>query len=83
MDITIYSTSTCADCRGLTNWLDSQNISYKKILTDQDPAGMAEYLKINDGVLIVPFTIIKDTDGNITKIIDNDQAKFKQVLGIG
>jgi len=82
MDVTIYSTSTCSFCHALMGWLDSNKIAYTKVITDEDPAGMMEFMKINDGMIGVPFTVIKDLDGNITKISGYDQGKFKQVLGL-
>lgn len=82
MNITIYSTTTCAFCHVLTAWLDKENIAYTKKNTDEDEAALAEFMSVNDGNLGVPFTVIKDDGGNETKILGFDQAKFKQVLGI-
>ncbi len=82
MDITIYSTSTCSFCHALASWLDSKNIPFTKVITDEDDAGMMEFMKVNDGMIGVPFTLIKDPEGNVTKISGFDQGKFKQVLGI-
>ena len=82
MDITIYSTSTCSFCRALAKWLDSKEIAYTKIVTDEDEAGMMEFMKVKDGAIGVPFTVIKDADGSVTKISGYDQGKFKQVLGL-
>ncbi len=82
MDITIYSTTTCSFCHALKGWLDKQDISYTNKVTDEDPAAMAEFMQVNDGAIGVPFTVIKATDGSITKIIGFDQGKFKQVLGM-
>lgn len=82
MDITIYSTSTCSFCHALMGWLDSNKIVYTKVITDEDPAGMMEFMKVNDGMIGVPFTVIKDSDNNITKISGYDQGKFKQVLSL-
>lgn len=82
MKITIYSTTTCSFCLALTNWLDKQHTPYIKKITDEDEAAMAEFLRVNDGHLGVPFTVIQDDEGNVTKIIGFDQSKFKQVLGM-
>lgn len=82
MDITIYSTSTCSFCHALMGWLDKQKISYTKVVTDEDPVGMVEFMKVNDGAISVPFTVIEDPDGTVTKISGYDQGKFKQALGI-
>ncbi len=82
MNITIYSTTTCSFCHALYSWLDKQNIPFKKVVTDDDPAGMAEFMSVNDGNFGVPFSVIEDDAGNITKILGFDQGKFKKVLGI-
>ncbi len=82
MKITIYSTTICAACHTLTNWLDKQDIKYDKKITDEDPALMLEFMTVNDGMIAVPFSIIEADDGTQTKISGFDQAKFKQALGI-
>jgi glutaredoxin 3 len=82
MNITIYSTTTCAFCHLLTDWLDKQGISYTKKVTDEDDAAMAEFMSVNDGNFGVPFTIITDDAGTETKILGFDQAKFKQTLNV-
>lgn len=82
IEITIYSTSTCSYCHALSEWLDGQKISYKKIVTDQDPGGMEAFMSVNDGVISVPLTIIKDDSGKETKIHGFDQTAIKTVLGI-
>lgn len=82
MDITIYSTTTCAFCHVLTAWLDKENIPYIKKNTDEDDAALAEFIKVNEGNYGVPFTVIKDDNGNETKILGFDKNKFKQVLGL-
>lgn len=43
---------------------------------------MEEFLNINDGVMSVPFTVIKNQEGEVTKIVGFDQAKFKKCLFI-
>lgn len=82
MDITIYSTTTCAFCHVLTAWLDKENVPYTKKNTDEDESALAEFMSVNDGNFGVPFTVIKDENGINAKILGFDQPKFKQVLGI-
>ncbi|MBP6037818.1 MAG: glutaredoxin family protein [Candidatus Saccharimonas sp.] len=82
MEITVYSTSTCSFCHALMSWLDTNKIVYTKVVTDEDEAGMIEFMNVNDGMIGVPFTVIVDTNGNTTKISGYDQPKFKQVLGL-
>jgi glutaredoxin 3 len=80
MEITIYSTTTCSYCHVLKAWLDKQNISYIYKLTDEDDTAMAEFMRLNDGILGVPFTVIKTVDGKLSKITGFNKPKFKQAL---
>lgn len=80
MKITIYSTAACAACHTLTTWLDKQDISYEKKITDENEEYMAEFMEVNDGMVIVPFTIIEDDQGAVTKISGFDQKKLQHVL---
>lgn len=80
MNITIYSTTTCAACHELTAWLDKQGVSYAKKITDEDPLVMAEFMEVNEGMVGVPFTVVTQDDGTVTKISGFDIAKFKQAI---
>ncbi len=82
MSITIYSTTTCSSCHVLTEWLDKQGIAYEKKITDTDPALMMEFMSVNDGMIGVPFTVIKKDDGSEVKISGYDQGKFKEALSL-
>ncbi len=82
MEVTIYSTSICAACHTLTNWLDKVGVSYTKKITDTDSSVMAEFMTVNDGMIGVPFTVITADDGTVTKISGFDQSKFKQILSL-
>ena len=82
MEITIYSTTTCTYCHALKAWLDKQSKPYAYKLVDEDDAAMAEFMSVNDGMLSVPLTVIKDPQGEVTKIVGFDQSKFKKTLSI-
>jgi glutaredoxin len=82
MNITIYSTTTCATCHLVTGWLDKQNISYTKLDTDEDAQAMVDFMSVNDGAIGVPFTVITSDTGQQTKILGFDHAKFKTALNI-
>lgn len=82
MNITIYSTTTCATCHLVTDWLDKNQISYVKKNTDVDESAMEEFMTVNDGMIGVPFTVITVDDATQTKIMGFDQGRFKQALGL-
>lgn len=82
MNITIYSTTTCATCHLVTSWLEKQNQDYVKRDTDVDPEAMEAFMGVNDGMIGVPFTVITNDAGVQTKISGFDQKKFREALGI-
>ncbi len=82
MQITMYSTISCTTCVGLGKWLEQEGFQYQKKMTDSDETLMAEFMNVNDGMIGVPFTVITDDEGTVTKISGYDRGKFKKVLGI-
>ncbi len=82
MNITIYSTSICATCKSLGDWLHKNGFEYTKRITDTDPAVMTEFMSINDGMIGVPFTVITTDAGKQIKISGYDQRAFKAALTV-
>lgn len=82
MNITVYSTTTCSTCHILTQWLDKQGLTYVKKNTDEDPAAMAEFMAVNDGMIGVPFTVITQDDGSQVKFSGYDIAELKRLVDV-
>lgn len=82
MNVTIYSTTSCATCHLVTGWLEKQNIAFTKRDTDIDAEAMAEFMSVNDGTLGVPFTVITADDGSQTKLLGFERQRFEQALGL-
>ena len=82
MTIVIYSTTTCSTCHILTQWLDKAGLAYTKKVTDEDPAAMAEFMTVNDGMVGVPFTVVTKDDGSQTKFTGYDVGKLQQLLKV-
>lgn len=82
MTITVFSTSTCATCHLVTEWLDKQGKQYVKKNADEDDGAMEEFMQVNDGMIGVPFTVITDDGGTTYKISGFDQGEFKKALGL-
>ena len=80
--VTIFSTSTCSSCRVLMKWLDKENVTYFKKMTDEDDEAMAEFMRVNEGAIGVPFTVINYVSGGETKIHGFQKAKIKEALGL-
>lgn len=80
MKIVIYSTTNCAACHSLTDWLTKQDQAYELRVTDTDPNNMDAFMRANEGMIGVPFTVLTDDDGMETKISGFDLPKFKAAL---
>lgn len=78
--VTIFSTTTCSSCKVLMTWLDKENITYSKKMTDEDEGAMTEFMNVNDGAFGVPFTVIEYESGAETKIIGFHKPKFIEAL---
>lgn len=82
MKVTLYSTTTCPYCKMEREYLQSKNIQFEDILVDQDAKAAEEMVKIS-GQLGVPFTVVKDDSGQITKtILGFDKEQLNQILGL-
>ena len=79
-NVTVYSSTTCSSCRVLMKWLDSENIAYSKVLTDESDEAMAKFIEINEGILSVPFTVIRLSSGSEIKIHGFQKSKLKESL---
>jgi mycoredoxin len=57
MNVVVYSTSWCRDCRAAKQFLDSHGIVYSEINVDDDPAASAEVIR-KVGKRAVPQLVI-------------------------
>lgn len=80
MNITIYSTTDCAACHNLTDWLTQNGQAYTKKNVDTDSSAMDEFMAVNDGMIGVPFTVITDNGDIISKISGFKAKDFKDIL---
>lgn len=82
MTITVYSTATCPYCQMLKGFLKERNISFSEKLVDQDDQAREEMMKLSDGFLGVPFSVITKDDGTKETVIGFDKGRLTQILGI-
>ena len=79
--VVVYSTQTCPYCKMLKSWLEERKIVYEDKFVDEDQAAMEEMMKVSDGHLGVPFTLVTKDDGNMVKVIGFDKGRFEKELG--
>ncbi len=83
MNITIYSTSTCAICHAQMQWLDKKGFSYTDVIVDESDEAMNQLMSATGGMMQVPpFTVITKDDGTEEKIQGFDYKKLAIILGV-
>jgi mycoredoxin len=58
--LTIYTTTSCGDCRMAKAVLDRAGIEYEEIAIDRNPDAVATVLEINGGYRTVPTIVLPD-----------------------
>lgn len=59
MQITIFTTNTCAYCAMVKKYLDHKNLKYEVVNLDDHPERNQEAFDISGGAMTVPITIIR------------------------
>lgn len=68
MDMTIYGTSTCAQCKTFLSMAKARGIEPQYVLIDQDDAARATYETLAMGHRALPLVVVKkDTAQVITQ----------------
>lgn len=62
------------------DYLLAKSLVFTEKLIDQDEMVKAEMMRMSDGYLGVPFTIIEKDAGEIKKIVGFDQKLFDETL---
>ncbi len=62
-NITIYSTTTCAYCPMVKEWLKHKGLAYEEVMLDRDGRARTEEMIQKSGQMAVPVTVIEKTNG--------------------
>ena len=57
LDLVIFSTSWCGDCRRFDRWLASEGLRFPKVDIEADPEG-ADRLERETGKRAIPFVLV-------------------------
>jgi len=82
MQFIIYSTTTCPYCQMLKDYLKERGIGYEEKLVDQDDLARDEMVKVSNGFLGVPFSVITKNDGAKETVIGFDKGRLDSILQI-
>ena len=82
MNITVFSSSTCAICHSEMQWLDMAGIKYENVVVDESDDAMRKMLEVTNGVVQgTPLTLIED---HSTKelVTGFDRVRIAQIIGL-
>lgn len=74
-NITIFTTTTCAYCPMVKQWLKSKNLQYEEVNLEQYPERQQEVLEMS-GALTVPVTIVTKQDDSKEVVVGFNLAKL-------
>ncbi|MBP6880646.1 glutaredoxin family protein [Candidatus Saccharibacteria bacterium] len=60
--ITVFTTTTCAYCPMVKEWLKKKDLAYEEVVLDVDTSRQQEVIE-KSGALSVPVTIVEQDDG--------------------
>lgn len=66
--ITVYTTSTCAYCPMVKEWLKKKELDYEEVVLDKQPERQQEMME-KSGQMAVPVTLVQKADDSEEVII--------------
>ena len=78
MDITLYGTLWCGDCKRSKQFFGEQRVHYNFVDVDSDPDGLAVVERYNDGKHIIPTIVF--SDGSV--LVEPSNAALAAKLGL-
>ena len=79
--VTIYSTTTCPDCRAEKKYLKEKGVEFEDVVLDEQPEAIQTSVD-TCGSQGVPCTHIVKGDGSEEKILGFDKDRIDDALGL-
>lgn len=80
--VKIFTTTTCAYCHALKEYLEKKNVAYEEVNLDKHPEEVRTSVD-TCGQMGVPCTHIIGDKGQEEAILGFDKARIDKALGIG
>ena len=74
--IVIYTTATCGDCHMAKAWFRQNNLGYREVNLEQDPAAETFVKHLNRGFASVPLIVFPDGSFLVEPTIQELAARF-------
>lgn len=66
--ITVFTTSTCAYCPMVKEWLSKKGLDYEEVVLDKNPERQQEMME-KSGQMAVPVTLVTREDSSESVVI--------------
>ncbi len=80
-NVKVYATTTCPYCTMVADWLKSKNVTFDKVLVDQDQQAANEMIQ-KTGQMGVPVIEIGYADRKSEFIVGFNQPQLAYMLGV-
>ena len=80
-NVKVYATATCPYCTMVADWLTSKNVTFEKVLVDQDQEAAKEMVE-KTGQMGVPVTEIAYADRKPEFVIGFNPPQLGYMLGV-
>lgn len=82
MNVTVFSSSTCAICHSEMQWLDKLGVKYENVVVDESDEAMTKMLEATNGVVQgTPLTLIEN-GSNKELVTGFDRVRIKRIIGL-
>lgn len=79
-NITVFSTTTCAYCPMVKEWLKRKGLEYEEVVLDAGGEQRIEEMINKSGQMAVPVTIIEKNDGSESVVVGYNLPQLAGVL---
>jgi glutaredoxin 3 len=79
-NITIFSTTTCAYCPMVKEWLHRKGLVYEEVMLDSGGEARMEEMINKSGQMNVPVTIVEKNDGSESVVVGYNIAQLAGVV---
>jgi glutaredoxin 3 len=77
--ITVFSTTTCAYCPMVKEWLKKKDLNFEEVVLDVDPTRQEEMIQ-KSGQMAVPVTIVEQEDGMEQVIVGFNPSQLASAI---
>ncbi len=79
-NITVFSTTTCAYCPMVKEWLRRKGLLYEEVMLDRGGEARMDEMINKSGQMNVPVTIVEKSDGSESVVVGYNISQLAGVI---